>query len=125
MTRGIGLRQFCQFDHGRRRRSQPGAIGEEGKLSHAPGTFQSFRGFGEVEARCGLACGIDQGKVRQRLGKGTKEQPILLHRAEVLAVDPDEIDRTLGGSGTHLVADTAHHLGRIADLDVDQPHVMA
>ena len=68
-----------------------GAIGEEGELRHAPGRFEPFGAFGEIDARRRLAVDVDQREVRQVLGEGAEQQLLLLHDAEVLAVDPDEV----------------------------------
>ena len=60
--------------------------------------------FGEIDARRRLAVDIDQREVRQVFGEGPEQQAFLLHGAEILAIDPDEIDAAVGLAGLHLVA---------------------
>jgi hypothetical protein len=62
----------------------------------------------------------------QRFGKRAEQQALALHREEVLAVDPDQVDRAVGGAaGGFLRAHAFDHLGRVGDLDVFELHAMA
>src|SRR3546814_3904900 len=60
-----------------------------------------------------------EAEVRQQLGEGAVEQLLRLHRGEVLAIDPDEIDRaarllTGGPLGQHA----RDRLGGVGELHV-------
>ncbi len=54
------------------------------------GGFQPFHRQGEVFTHRQAA--VDQCHVGQLGGKGSAEQPLLLERLEVLAVDPEQVD---------------------------------
>ena len=108
----IGLRPVKQRLRGGRQGGCVGAgrIVEEDQLGHAPGAFQPLDLHGEIGADGRLVLDVDIAPVGQLLGPaGREEQTLPLHRGEVLAVDPDEVDgarvilagRLLGDHGRH------------------------
>ena len=74
----------------------------------------------------GLPCGVDVAEVRQVLHERAEQQILRLHRGEVLAVDPDQVDRAaLGRAGGLFGDDARHRLGGVGELDVDQIDAVA
>ncbi|MEZ4832614.1 MAG: hypothetical protein R2873_11565 [Caldilineaceae bacterium] len=76
-------------------------------MEAGPGRLVAVGGHAEVEAHGGVAL-VDVLGVGQDLREGAKEQIAFLERAEVLAVDPDQIDAAVAVHarrlfGQHLV----------------------
>ena len=115
MRPGLVAGEVEKLHHRQRRWRKLRAIAEEGELRHAPGRFEAFGSFREIDARRGLAVDVDEGEVRQVFGEGAEQQLLLLHDAEVLAIDPDEVGAALR-SRLHLVAHAAHGFRRVGEL---------
>ncbi len=104
-----------------RRLVDPGAVVDEVDLGHAPGRLEALGRHGEVDPRGRLAREVDQPVVGQALGEGPEQQAVLLHGGEVLAVDPDEVDRAaLVSPGRLLGQHAGDRLGRVGELHVAQ-----
>ena len=104
-----------------------GRVVEKDQLGHAPWAFESHDGNGEVDAHGWLALGVDIAPVGQRLRPAGRHQQLLpLHRGEILAIDPDEIDRARIVDAGRLLG---HHLGDraggVVQLDVDDADAVA
>ncbi|MCY1539556.1 hypothetical protein D9M68_751470 [compost metagenome] len=121
---GLGAGQRQQGLHALRRLRQAFAVGKQGELRHAPGRLHAVRGHGKIVQRGGLSFHVDPAEVGQAFGVRAEQQALALHRGKVLAVDPDQIHRALGGHaargllGTHAF----DHVGRVGDLHVLQLH---
>ena len=122
----MGARKLQQRLHAARRLGHMLAIGKEGELRHAPGRFQAFDGFGEIDARGRLALHVHVAVRRQLLGERLAHQAFALHREKVLSVDPDGVDRALAHApGGLLIAHALDCLDGVAELDVHQLDVVA
>jgi hypothetical protein len=109
-----------------RRLGQGGAVVDQDELGHAPGALEALGRLGEVDQRGGLARGVDQREVRQVEGEGAVEEVVLLHGEEVLAVDPDQVDRPAAGLPGGLLGEHAgDRFAGVGELDVDQVDAVA
>ena len=107
-----------------RRCSDNGLVGDEGQLGGAPRRFKTVGRHREIDAyRLAL---IDERPVRQLLGPRPEEQAGLLEVAEVLAIDPHQVDRAaLFSPGLRLGLDAFDDFRRVGDLHVLHRHTVA
>ena len=123
---GIGLGPLEQGRDGARRLRHGRGVVEEHELGHAPGRLEAIGRHREVNERGRLAHRIDVAEVRQVLHERAEQQVLRLHRGEVLAVDPDQVDRAALGAPGRLLGDHARHrLGGVGQLDVDEVDAVA
>lgn len=95
------------------------AVDHQVELADTPGGFQPLHRHGEVLThRQGT---VDQRHVGQLTGKGGAEQPLLLERLEVLAVDPEQVDGAATALARLLVGQQlADALGDVVHLHLHQ-----
>ena len=107
-----------------RRCCDHGLVGDEGQLRRTPRRFQTVGRHREIDAhRLAL---IDERPVRQLLGPRPKEHPGRFEVAEVLAIDPHQVDRaTLLAPGLRLGLDAFDDLRRVGDLHVLHRYTVA
>ena len=116
---GIGFGPGEEIGNGARRLRNARRVVEEDELRHAPGGLQPIGGHGEVENRRRFALDVDVSEIRQILNERTEEQILFLHRGKILAIDPDEIDRTaLVAAGCLLGEHPRHRLGGVGEFDM-------
>ncbi len=121
----IGFRMRQNAGDAARRRRQRGAVVNEVELCHAPGCLEPVGRYREVEPRRRLVLDIDIAKIRQVLGEGAEQQPLVLHRLEILAVDPDQVDRAaVVPAGRLLGQYPADRFRRVRQFHLPQRHAV-
>jgi hypothetical protein len=94
---------------------------KENQFRAAPRAFEAIGGDGEIGQDCRLVLVVDIGPIGQAGGPVRRHQQVLpLHRSEILAVDPDQVHRSVlvlagGLFGQHL----GHRIGGVIELDMD------
>ena len=120
------LRPREQFRHRPGHVLHPHRLVDEHDLRHAPRRLVAVVRDREVDDVGALAHRVDQPPVRQALDERAVEELLLLHREEVRAVDPDQVDAAAAVASGRLLRDHARHrLGGVLELDVVHLHAVA
>ncbi len=118
---GMRARPRQQVGDPARRIGKTRLVVEQDELGLAPGRFETLDRHGEVERHGGVGRWIEVARVRQQLGEGSGKQALGLHRREVFAIDPDQVDRALVLLAGGLLGQHAgHRLGGVGELHMAQ-----
>jgi len=91
----------------------------EHELRHAPGGFEVVDRLAEIERGGGFANGIDQRVVGRILRPRAEQQSVGFQGAEILAIDPDQIDGAVSVAPGCLLGEYPSDDGRgVVNLDV-------
>ncbi|MNF73633.1 hypothetical protein D3C84_556400 [compost metagenome] len=95
------------------------AVDHQVELAYAPGGLQPVHRHREVLRH--RQASIHQGHVGQTWAEGGAQQPLLLERLEVLAIDPEQVDGATAGLARPLVGQQlADALGYVIHLHLHQ-----
>ena len=121
---GIGFDPSDKLRDGFGRVRRFGTIIAKGKLRLGPWHFAACNRHTKIISD-GRIIPVDQSVIRQTFGIAAPDKPALHHSAEILTVDPDQINRTCIHYASFLFAkDDIHRLCRVRQSNAVQRNVI-